>query len=171
MQSLFGVHWQSSPPADIMPSSALYAWLVDPASLTEKVRSICHQDFSVEVIYHQNHPAPECALSELSIAPGTALLHREVLLCDGQTPLVFASSVLPVPALTGRFADIQNLGTRPLGHWLFAEPVLKRSSMRYVRLASSAALFARLKHLHLENASLPGRKTLFTGADLSLIHI
>lgn len=142
-------------------------WLLAAGSLTQGLQQVCRAEFKVQVLKHELVPAPEFICADLNVQPNEFVLQREVLLCDGDEPLVFASSLLPEVALTGRYQELRELGSRPLGHWIFSEPVLKRQSMLFAELPIGADLFKSLAaHTTL---SLLGRKTLFVGADKPLL--
>ncbi|PID48456.1 MAG: hypothetical protein CR991_11730 [Proteobacteria bacterium] len=164
MDILFSADWKP-----LTSSSLLTAWqaqwLQDQGSLTQKIRQVCQHDLQVKVLIHQFIAAPAFTEKELHIEAGHALLHREVLLCDGETPLVFACSLLPEVALHGSYEALRELGNRPLGHWIFSEPILQRANMHYASLPITNRLFQNLRHVMELSGSLCGRKTLFTGAD------
>lgn len=165
MKSLFTEDWRS----DLLPGSDhslnFFNWISDRSSLTEKIKQKCLGQFSVNVLCHEMIPAPDYTCEALEIKPGAELLHREVMLCDNEIPLVFACSLLPGDALIGRFGEIRELGARPLGHWIFSEPVLHRQSMEFATIQSDAKLFNRLHTHHPMTGKIPGRKTVFTGAN------
>lgn len=92
-------------------------WLQDPGSLTQRLRQHL-LSFNVQVLRHQ--PA-ELTLDELAkVAPwGEHTTQcREVLLCDGKVPAVFARSIIP-QAERGLLHKLQHIGTQPLGEALF----------------------------------------------------
>lgn len=164
MHDLFTPHWQVMPPAT---ASWQTPWLVATGSLTQRLQQVCQRDFKVQVLKHEFIAAPEFACEDLVIQPKEPVLQREVLLCDGEEPLVFACSLLPEAALQERYQELRELGSRPLGHWIFSEPILKRQTMLFAELPSRAALFQNLNKL--TEASLLGRKTLFVGANKPLL--
>ncbi len=167
LHTLFTADWQTYTAAT--PLSGWEAdWLHNHGSLTESIRAICTHGFRVQVLQHHFIPAPAYTCEALGIASGDSLLHREVLLCDGDEPLVFACSLLPEAALVGRYQALRELGSRPLGHWIFSEPVLKRHRMAYARLPTDSRLFPE-GLLPTDAAALHGRKTLFTGAEKPLL--
>lgn len=163
MDSLFSNHWQELTAKNQKDFGWLNQWINDKGSLTEKLQTICTGELRVKVLYHSFVACNESAAFSLRINTGDRVLHREVLLCDDETPLVFASSLLPESALIGRFEELRELGSRPLGHWIFSEPILIRSTMHTVELASSSRLFTRFTAKPQPSQILFGRKTLFTG--------
>ncbi|WP_020559985.1 chorismate--pyruvate lyase family protein [Thiofilum flexile] len=166
MDSLIGMAWHPFH-TDIPPQPTppwLQAWLGVAGSLTTQLQTICQYTFQVQVLKHEFTPCSELMSKALGLHPFSSVLQREVLLCDGDTPLVFASSVLPEAALVDHYAELRELGARPLGHWIFAEPVLKRALMYYAELPSELAFFANIPPMAKSTPQLWGRQTLFTGA-------
>lgn len=159
MNDLFTAAWQA-----ITPHTATWQlpWLLATGSLTQRLQQVCQHEFKVKVLKHAFIPAPECVCEDLVIQTQERILQREVLLCDGNEPLVFAYSLLPEAALNGRYQALRELGSRPLGHWIFSEPVLKRQTMLFAELPSHAELFQNLPTSTA--TALLGRKTLFVGA-------
>lgn len=160
MNDLFTAAWRTH-----LPTTATWQqpWLLAPGSLTQSLQQVCCDEFQVQVLRHEFISAPKLACEDLLLLPNEHVLWREVLLCDGDQPLVFACSLLPELALRGRFQALRDLGSRPLGHWIFSEPVLKRQTMQFAELPSSANLFKDLAAVSTQ--TLSGRKTLFVGAD------
>jgi chorismate--pyruvate lyase len=139
--------------------------MADGGSLTAALRASVRGHFNVQVLHHAFSPVPASLACTLGIAVGDPILQREVVLCDDQVPLVFACSLLPEIALTGRFEALRALGTQPLGHWIFQEPALVRQSVRHASLPGVLPLFCRLSKLTSLPTRLPGRKTEFYGAE------
>lgn len=171
MDSLIGVDWHAFN-TDTQPQPApprLQAWLCVAGSLTAQLQAICQYEFKLQVLKHEFVPCSALMSQALGLLPHASVLQREVLLCDGDTPLVFASSILPEAALVDHYAELRELGARPLGHWIFAEPVLKRALMYYAELPSELAFFANIPQAVKNTSTLWGRQTLFTGALYPLI--
>ena len=164
MRSLFGTHWEELERLEFSQETWWHNWIFDKGSLTKSIQQCCKGLFSVEVLTHHFESVADFASAELDISCGETVLHREVLLCDEQEPLVFACSLLPERALCGRYDELRELGTRPLGHWIFTEPVLTRHKMTYTRLMAEDTLFNRIHNDYAFSGALFGRKTLFTGA-------
>ena len=162
---MFGDDWGAVEAPGNRPMHWSRRWIVERASLTEVLRACCLGEFNVRVLHHRFESGSPVAADTLRINPGDNVLQREVLLCDAETPLVFACSLLPEIALTGRFAPLRNLGSRPLGHWLFSQPALTRRSMSQASLSSDLSLFVRISGLLEPGENVPGRRTLFEGAD------
>lgn len=69
----------------------------------------------------------ECAA--LGIRQRRSAIIREVKLYCGDTPLVYARSVIPNSTLTGKQRAYANLGSRPLGAMLFADKSMRREQV------------------------------------------
>jgi len=124
-------------------SPELLDWLLDPTSLTNRLRQGCRGQFSVEPV---NQVWQRPMLNEaqaLGVLPHERCFVREVrLLCDDE-PLVFARTVIPVRTLTGPRRRLSRLGKKPLGAVLFADPSMLRSGIEIAKLSPGQPLFAR----------------------------
>lgn len=115
----------------------------DEGSLTDILEALCGKDFNVRVLSQSlSRPAlDECALLEIDNRRWA--LVREVLLLAGDSPLVYARSVLPLDTLTGRHRRLRQLGRTPLGRVLFSDPSMTRGDMQFAqfRFALGGAKF------------------------------
>jgi chorismate--pyruvate lyase len=102
-------------------------WLLDPHSLTEKLKSHCKKQFAVKKLNQKWHnPSPEEA-KLLGLKPRQKTLIREVLLeCDG-TPWVYGRSLIPFTTTTGKLTYLRRLKNQSLGAELFKHPSLTRT--------------------------------------------
>ena len=149
--------WQPAPAA----AGRYRPWLTDAGSLTARVKARC-SDFSVRVLF-QGSRRPD--RDERFVFPqhGRArVLVREVFLCCGDTPVVFAHTVLDPDDLCGVWRSVAKLGNRPLGAALFADPRIHRHPLRTRKLNGHHELRRRLERYR---AQLPGalwaRRSLF----------
>lgn len=113
---------------------ALREVLYDRGSLTARVRARCPARFRVVLLGQWADRLDPTGAGVLQLAPRARVLRREVLLCCGSVPLVFAHSVLPAASLTGPWRRLGRLGVRPLGATLFDDRRVRRSAIRVVRL-------------------------------------
>lgn len=87
---------------------------------------------------------------------------REVHLLCGDTPWVYARTVMPVSALRGRQRRLSRLGNKPLGAALFADPGLQRGEVQVARIGREEALFGRaLAAPPAEIDAIWGRRSVF----------
>jgi chorismate--pyruvate lyase len=162
LQLLFPVtlpsHWQNSDSCAL--PEHLQSWLLDPDSLTARLKTHCHQ-FRVELLGQKiEHCQADEAVAAIPV--GEKVLVREVLLyCDDQ-PQVFARSLLPVSSLTGTEQALANLGTKSLGQVLFNNPSLERKVIEVATfgLTSSVGKLARNLQLTMTQ-TLWGRRSIF----------
>ena len=123
--------WHSNPTT----SSALNDWLFDKNSLTQRLRAICRTGFVVQPLNEgwQTLSLDEC--TALNIAPNSIGWVREVFLCDGDQPWVFARSVAGQTELLNANFDLSQLGSRSLGQLLFNQQAFKRGALQISQLA------------------------------------
>ena len=113
-------HWQS---ADSLALPAmLIPWILEPASLTARLRRHCQQ-FQVQVLQQQQLALPDFLQPSLGGAQ-QALLREVILWCNNQ-PCVYAQSWLPLTTLQA-LAPLAQLGDTPLGDYIFQHASLTR---------------------------------------------
>lgn len=114
-------------------------WLLDRGSLTARLKSVC-RGFAVRVIAQGRvrGGADEAPLFGDRRMP---LIGRDVLLMDGEVPVVYAHSVLRADDLRGPWRAISRMGTRPLGAALFADPRIERQPLHFRRLHRGHPLY------------------------------
>lgn len=167
LQSLFPVtlstHWHEAEKFSL--NENLKNWLLDPNSLTKRLKSHCQQ-FRVELL---GQSIETCKTNEaVALIPsGEQVLVREVLLFCDDKPQVFARSLLPLSSLTGAEQVLANLGTQSLGQVLFNNPSLERQTIEIAEFDSTSAVVKMVKQLasaeqsNLLTASLWGRRSIF----------
>jgi chorismate--pyruvate lyase len=135
--------------------------LTDPGSLTARIKARC-SDFSLRVLF-QGLRRPD--RDERFVFPHRGRAHvlvREVFLCCGDTPVVFAHTVLDPTDLCGVWRSVAKLGSRPLGAALFADPRIRRHALRVRKIGRDHELRRRLQRHHPHPpAALWARRSLF----------
>lgn len=112
-------------------------WILDSASLTQRVRSLCGaKPFRVRVLSQAYRCSSEAEARVLDIRPGLKVLDRQVQLCCGEQPLVYARSLLPVTLFTGRQQRLKYQGSKSLGATLFADPTVTRGELQVAQAAA-----------------------------------
>jgi len=125
-------HHGSLPRSRIHPASA--SWLFEPGSLTQRLLRLVGDKFHV-VLLQQSWQKPGMdEARQLGLKPGHRAIVREVALQNGPQPLVVARSIIPAQTLYGADRRLANLGSRPLGHILFADPRLQRLKLQLTRV-------------------------------------
>ena len=143
-------------PTDISP------WLFDQGSLTRRIISHCTNNFRVEVLSQKwQRPLLNEAL-RLGAHPEHLALIREVLLFCGDTPWVFARSVLPRKTLSGRRRFLGKLGSRPLGEILFSDPNIVRDDLEVAEIKKGQRMYrCATQSLKQMPDSIWGRRSVF----------
>ena len=143
-------------------SPSVHAWLSDRGSLTRSVIASCRGRFRVELVYQGHAAALPSETRLLDAGPARATLVREVRLYCGRNAAVFARTLIPLGSLRGPVHALTQLGQRPLGEVLFADPTTRRLRVEVARITPRHRLFRRATaHLRHRPAALWGRRTLF----------
>ncbi len=145
----------------------LRRWLTSRDSLTARLRAHSRAFRVVLLFQGWARPLPD-EYPVLEIRPGNRAWVREVLLCDGDKPLVFAHSVLPAAGEHGPWNLFAGLGTRPLGEVLFTDPAISRHALRFKSLTARHPLFRRLSP-YATAPRLEARRSLFHRSARSLL--
>lgn len=128
--------WQPEPcqkgGGDRIPSG-LREMLLDPASLTQRLKRVHKDAFYVRVIRHEWLEPTASEWAFLNGGEGSASV-REVLLFGSGRPVVFARSVLPASSLEGDNRELLTLGDRPLGEYIFSQPGLRRGPIEIAEI-------------------------------------
>ena len=139
-------HWVAVDYASILHmSDSTREWLVDNASLTLRIKNHCQSNqmgqFSVRLLRQGMSIPSNDEIQRLKLKSRRYALIREVLLYCGNTPVIFARTVIPIKTLTGPQRQLSHLGNRPLGEFLFAQPGLQRDTMEIAVLKNGHQLF------------------------------
>lgn len=123
--------WQAATAMNL-PSN-LAPWLLESSSLTARLKAhFAH--FRLDLLAEQQLALPVYLESSLNISPAALCLRREVLMWGNQQPVVYAQSWLPLSSQQ-QIAQLQQIGTQPLGELLFQFSDLKRSAIEVTRLS------------------------------------
>ncbi len=137
-------------------------WLTDRGSLTQRIADRC-ADFRVEVVFQGLRKPTRDEAFLFTDCGRSNVLVREVYLCCGATPVVFAHSVTRPRDVRGAWAALTRLGSRSLGSRLFADPRVYRCPLHQLKLTARHELY-RLATLRLASglpAALWARRSLF----------
>ncbi|MGJ8690605.1 MAG: chorismate--pyruvate lyase family protein [Gammaproteobacteria bacterium] len=122
------LRWFSQAQCLPRPMPQLQSWLMDPGSLTHRLKAMSHENFNVRVIeegwyQHCNPSLLQCFLPHVV---RQRMWSRKVLLCCADTPWVAAHTLIPVSSMIGPLRQLRSLRDRPLGEVLFQDPQLQR---------------------------------------------
>lgn len=117
------------------PSVEWRSWLLDPGSLTQRLKQLSANDFRVRVEeerwqWQASHTMISCFGKVLC---RQAMWSRKVTLIGKGQPWVTAHSLVPASSLEGPLRRICKLQDKPLGEFLFAHPGLNRTQLEITR--------------------------------------
>lgn len=144
-------------------------WLLNRGSLTARIRRACPAFNVQHVAQGLAQPFPD-ERERLGLRPRELALVREVFLCCGDVPVVFAHSVVARRDLNGPWRWLSRLGARPLGEALFTDPLTRRMPLEFSRLRPGHALFRHaVARLAVQPPELWTRRSLFRQQGRSLL--
>jgi chorismate lyase len=137
-------------------------WLLDPASLTERIIHHCPRAFRVRLLGQARVRPLRNEAMALGMRAGSRAVVRQVQLLCGETPWVYARTIIPPRTLARKFHRFARLGTRSLGALLFADPSMERGEVEVARLTSSERLYHLVtRELREKPGVIWGRRSLF----------
>lgn len=148
----------------------LIDWLGDQGSLTQKVIGACSGAFRVRLLKQGWDKPLHSERLLLGLRAKVLVIVREVeLQCDGR-PWVYARSLIPQTSLRGSGRRLANLGEKPLGAVLFADPQVRRGQTEVAKLLPRHALYAAASvHLPRDGSALWGRRTVYYLGDAPIL--
>ncbi len=137
---------------------ALWTWLQDTGSLTQKMRATAGSVFHVQVLHEGRTLLDSENAHLLQTHTGNAALERRVYLC-ADTPWVYAHTL----ALTESGQWLDRLGNHPLGDRIFANAAAQRSAIEVAQLDPRQELYqAALQDPEMEPSILWARRSVLT---------
>ena len=137
-------------------------WLLDPGSLTARLRANCPGRFRVEVLSQVWRAPQHNEIRRLGMRERQMSFIREVYLYCGDEPMVFARTVIPRRTLRGKQKHLAGLGTRPLGAVLFADPHMQRDEIEVAYLHAGEGLYHKaVSAVAKSSAGIWGRRSVF----------
>lgn len=119
--------------------SNLREWLLLEDSMTKKFENE-GKTITVRII-REGFVGPTEVESELACLPTEPKYWlREIVLCADEVPWLIGRTVVPESTLTGPELALQNLGTTPLGRYLFSSSQLTRD---YIEVGKSGDSWGR----------------------------
>jgi len=143
-------------------ATKLRPWLIDSSSLTLRLQKRFGKFVVMPVaINYAKLTQDEAVL--LSQPYYKIALIRDVLLMGDNYPVVFAHSILPKPSFRGSWNKLSQLGNKPLGATLFANPKVKRTPLRFKKITSNHLIYKRATQHLLEKPNyLWARRSIFS---------
>lgn len=100
-------------------------WLLDPGSLTSRLRHLSKGDFQVEVL-EENWAQPDQGQLDMFNLPEEEIWSRRVLLRGFRQPWVVAHTSIPKSSMDSPLKKVLDLNEKPLGELLFIEKDMSR---------------------------------------------
>jgi chorismate--pyruvate lyase len=137
---------------------AIRPWLLDRGSLTQRLIDASSGDFKVQLVSQQWQQPRRSEGQLLGMKHRQQAIVREVVLLCNNQPWVFARSVIPVSAISGRLRRLRKFNDSSLGALLFSDPSMRRQPFQIAAIAGdSEQLPERLQSIQL----LWGRRCRF----------
>ena len=154
--------WRTKPPSySDADFGNLHAWLASRGSLTARIVEHVGHFNLIRLVQHGQLPNVD-ERRELGLRDRERAIVREVLLRDGDTPLVFAHSIVARRDLRGVWRGLSRLGGRPLAEMLFHDPTVVRLPMEYKKIDARHPLYRRAQQVAaLAAPSLWARRSIF----------
>lgn len=147
MRQQLPLWWVGPPGLGRCTDPLIDSWLCGTLSLTARLRARCPGRFAVRVLAEGWCRPSLDEARRLRLHRRRYAWVREVALCCGEQPLVFARSVVPGRSLVGENRALQMLGTRPLGELLFAWGGTERDALELACLEHDSWLLHRMRAL------------------------
>jgi chorismate--pyruvate lyase len=148
-----GLQWK--PAAEVVPRPVpdLQSWLLDPGSLTARLKELAGPQFRVRVLEEGwvHHCSPALLQCFQPHVARQRMWSRKVLLQCGQTPWVAAHSLIPLSSMQGPLKRLRRLDERPLGEFLFREPSMQRFQLE---LTHDGGIWGRRSLFYLHSRPL-----------------
>jgi len=144
------------------PPPGLRHWLTCPGSLTRALVHACAGELRVTVL-RQGWDRPHAGeAAHLGLGPHCRAVVRQVYLCCGERPWVYARTVIPHHALAGSPRRLLHLGNTSLGSVLFRNPSLRQGRKEVACMGPHTPLYrAAVAGVDTRPPSLWARRCLY----------
>ena len=142
------LHWL--PPSSPALNAPLLDWLMEEDSMTRRFERHC-QRVSVEPVRETFIHASDIPEESALLPEDTRFWLREIILYGDGVPWLAGRTLVPESTLNGPEALLQQLGTRPLGRYLFSSSTLSRDFIEPGRVEQ---LWGRRSRLRLSGKPL-----------------
>ncbi|MEA1063208.1 chorismate lyase [Erwinia sp. HR93] len=148
LKQLRAIRYFQRPP-EITP--ALREWLLLEDSMTRRFEGCCER-VSVTLLFEDFVSAQALLPQEAALLPADERYWlREILLCGDGAPWLAGRTLVPESTLNGPELALRNLGTTPLGRYLFTSSNLTRD---FIEVGRHDALWGRRSRLKLSGKPL-----------------
>ncbi|RPH25608.1 chorismate lyase [Buttiauxella warmboldiae] len=145
---LRALRFEASIPEEL--SAAFLDWLLLEDSMTKRFEQHCSR-VTARVV-REGFVDSQAELPEADMLPASQRYWlREVVLCGDDEPWLLGRTLVPESTLEGPELALQQLGTTPLGRYLFSSSSLTRD---FIEIGRSAELWGRRSRLRLSGKPL-----------------
>lgn len=138
------------PASSPLLTEPLLDWLMEEDSMTQRFERHCEK-VTVNIV-REGFIGPEDAAQEVEFLPQESRYWlREILLCGDGVPWLAGRTIVPESTLIGPEQMLQQLGTRPLGRYLFSSSSLTRD---FIEPGQHTELWGRRSRLRLSGKPL-----------------
>ncbi|WP_058912420.1 chorismate lyase [Entomohabitans teleogrylli] len=131
--------------------ASLLDWLMLEDSMTKRFEQYC-QRVSVEICFEDFVGPDAMSKDEASLLPAESQYWlREILLCGDGVPWLAGRTLVPASTLNGPELALRQLGTTPLGRYLFTSSTLTRD---FIQTGQSDGQWGRRSRLRLSGKPL-----------------
>ena len=148
LTQLHAIEWLPLSSPQLTPS--LLDWLMEEDSMTRRFERHCEK-VTVEILREGFIEAEEAGADALLLPEEPRYWLREILLCGNGEAWLAARTILPESTLQGPEQKLQQLGSQPLGRYLFASSTLSRD---FIEPGRSHDLWGRRSLLRLSGKPL-----------------
>ncbi|ARF48437.1 MULTISPECIES: chorismate lyase [Pantoea] len=148
LRLLRSLNWLALDGAALSPS--LRDWLMEEDSMTRRFEQHC-QKVRVEPVREGFIHADELGDEGALLPADQRFWLREVILYGDEQPWLAGRTLVPESTLNGPEAMLQQLGTRPLGRYLFSSSTLTRD---FIEPGNVESLWGRRSRLRLSGKPL-----------------
>lgn len=148
LTQLHAIEWLPLSSPQLTPS--LLDWLMEEDSMTRRFERHCEK-VTVEILREGFIGAEEAGADALLLPEEPRYWLREILLCGDGEAWLAARTILPESTLQGPEQKLQQLGSQPLGRYLFASSTLSRD---FIEPGCSHDLWGRRSLLRLSGKPL-----------------
>ncbi|QKJ88931.1 Chorismate pyruvate-lyase [Paramixta manurensis] len=161
---LRAIEWLPTSSPSLSP--ALLGWLMEEDSMTRRFERHCGK-VTVEPIREGFISAEEVGDDLQFLPTETRYWLREVILFGDGVPWLAGRTLVPESTLNGPETMLRELGTRPLGRYLFSTSTLTRD---FIEPGTVSSLWARRSRLRLSGKPLLLTELFLPAAPLYLSH-
>lgn len=136
-------------------------WFTRTDSLTRALEEKTRSNLQIKLMYNGWAFALAHEKSKLGLEGNALFFIREIQLFASKRLLIIARSVIPESTLRGTQYELEKLGTRSLGDFLFHYPQVQREQLEFMNSLAVLQEYTCLKEYSACFSSMVARRSLF----------